>query len=63
MRIAKAEGLAETAYILQMAWIDATARIHSVSEEELSQFFFALESKVQVLDHISPLELQAKKHS
>lgn len=60
-QIARLEGLEKTSYMLEMAWIDAVARAHNVSEEELETFFFALESQVRVTDHMLPPQLRESK--
>ena len=52
-QMAKSQGLARTAQLLEIARIDALARAHNISDEELDLFFFALESNVRVEQHVT----------
>ena len=59
--IARSIGWEKTSYLLGIAWIDAVARAHELSEEELELFFFALESEMRVTVPMSPPKLRASK--
>jgi hypothetical protein len=61
MRVLRTFGLADTARMFAIAKLDLQARLHGISDDELSAFCEALESAVGVAREAEVIELASRK--
>jgi hypothetical protein len=61
MRVLRTFGLEDTARMFAIAKLDLQARLHGISDDELSAFCEALESAVGVAREAEVIELASRK--